>query len=377
MNCPEFELLLPRLAASDVPSTRSGDKSGAASVRAQDSETGGIPDGFPCDAPGAGIADIKADFPGVLAEALRHSATCARCGRLLAVSRGEVDTLDDAEAEAAVRGILHRTSGEACTAAEVNLPAWADGLLPDGDADLLSGHLAHCTSCRALAEALVFMRNELPVLAEADPGPAFTGSVLALTSRSVVAVGRPGLVADIRELSVAWRRRWAAMIRRPRAAMELAYGASLIFCLVVGSPATRVREVSLGVTALASRASSPGLVAASAAPEKWWEGAGGSLRGLADKAEKQAPAGFIARLSKVWKLTAAKATALRDHGPVMGRAILRLDMVGVWREAEFIRQAGTNRTEPAAPGVRPVNDRGMATPGGSGDGPAASKGGTS
>jgi hypothetical protein len=353
MNCREFELLLPALASR-------GSLDGPSAERT---------------------------------EALRHGATCDRCARLLAVARGELDLVEGVEAEAAIRTILQRTVGEACAAAESRLPAWADGILAAGDADLLAGHLAHCPGCRTLAEALVMLRSELPVLAEADPGPGFAASVLALTSSSVDSVRRrtarttsgraparansPSLLDDIREVGSAWGRYGAAVMRRPRAALELAYGASLIFCLVVGSPATRVREVSSEMSALVSRVPSPRLIVASVVPENGWEGAAGSLRGLVDKVEERAPRGLWSRLVRAWRRTAATAAAVRDRGPVMGQALLRLDLVSVWKEAELIRQAGKKGSEPADPAVRPANDRGMATPGGTGNDPAASKGGSS
>jgi anti-sigma factor ChrR (cupin superfamily) len=356
MNCRDFELLLPDLVARGSLDGASADQT----------------------------------------EALRHSATCDRCARLLAVSRGELDLLEDAEAEVSLQAILQRTTGEACTAAESRLPAWADGLLQVGDADLLAGHVAHCPNCRALAGALVTLREELPSLAEVDPGADFAGSVLARTSRSADSAQRPtvrtpaergsvrptgpSLLDDIREAGSAWGRYWAAVMRRPRAVLELAYGASLIVCLVIGSPGARFRDVSSEVTALVSRVPTPRLVVASVVPDGW-EGAAGGPRALIDKAiaraEERAPRGIVARLVRAWKRAAVTAAAARDHGPVLGQALLRLDLVTAWKEAEFIRQAGKKESEPADPAVRPANDRGMASPGGDGDGPAASKGGTS
>lgn len=356
MNCRDFELLLPDLIAR-----------------------GGL-DGASVDR----------------TEALRHGATCDRCARLLAVSRGELELLEDVEAEASLQAILQRTTGEACTAAESRLPAWADGLLQVGDADLLAVHLAHCPNCRALAETLVTLREELPSLAEADPGPDFAESILARTSRSADSARRPtvrtpaergsvrprgpSLLDDVREAGSAWGRYWAAVMRRPRAALELAYGASLIVCLVMGSPGTRFRDVSSEMTALVSRVPSPRLIMASIVPDGPQSAAGG-LRALLEKAiakaEERAPQGLLARLARAWKRAAATAAAARDHGPGLGQALLRLDLVTAWKEAEFIRQAGKKESEPADPAVRPANDRGMASPGGDGDDPAASKGGTS
>lgn len=353
MNCADFEQLLPDLVARDRHDRTTANRE----------------------------------------EALQHCSACARCARLLAVARGELDLLETEDAEVAIQAILQRTGRDACAAAESRLPARADGLLQGGDADLLAGHLAHCPNCLALAEALAVLREELPTLAEADPGPDFAASILALTSGSAHSAHRrvvrtfsgrgplrvpgPSLLPDVREAGSAWRRYWADVMRRPRAPLELAYGASLIFCLAVGSPATRVRQAATEVTALVSRVPSPRLSMASVVPENPWDGAIGSVRALVVKQEERAPRGVVARLARAWKRTSALATATRTHGPVLGQALLRLDLVRAWQEAEVIRQTGIKSGEPASPAVRPENDGGTATPGGAGIGPAASKGGTS
>ena len=241
------------------------------------------------------------------------------------------------------------------------------------------------------------LREELPSLAEVDPGPDFTGSILALTSRSAdsrslrptvrtpaehgsVRPSGPSLLDDIREAGSAWGRYWAAVMRRPRAALELAYGASLIVCLVIGLPGARFRDVSSEMTALVSRVPSPRLIMASVVPDGP-EIAAAGLRALIDKAiaraEERAPQGNCGPPRQGLETRRCDCRRGRDHGPVLGQALLRLDLVTAWKEAEFIRQAGKKESEPADPAVRPANDRGMASPGGDGDGLAASKGGTS
>ncbi len=325
-------------------------------------------------------------------EAQDHSATCVRCSRLLAASRGEAGSLTAEESEAVVQAVLRRTSGASCRAAQEMLPAWVDDCLSPADAELLAGHVGHCPTCRSLADTLGVLRRALPALAEVDPGPAFTFRVLEQTSRLA---GRRGLVSDagetpagrrsnaapawitaVRETISACHRRGAHLMRRPRAALELAYGTSLVLCLVVGSPATRIEEVSSEITALAARVPSPHLVAASVVPENGWEGAAGNVRAVFEKVEARTPRGLAARVIRAWKRISSTWIALRDHGPVIGKALLRLDLVSVWREAEAIRQSGRESSEPRPPSVRPEGNRGMAAPGGADDEPAARKGGT-
>jgi hypothetical protein len=301
--------------------------------------------------------------------------------------------LGAAEAEAAVQAILKRTVGKTCAAAESMLVGRADGTLATGDSDLLEGHLEHCPGCRAIAETLVWLRAELPALAEADPGPTFVESVLALTSRRTAPAGQrdTGVYAghqptraagvswldDLRDAGSAAGRHLTAVMHRPRAALELAFGTSLIACLLLGSPAPRVREVTSEVGALVSSVPSPQLIMASVTPPEGWDGATGKVRGLIEKAEERAPQGILARLVKAWRHLAATLAAVRDHGPKLGQALLRLDLAGMWKEAESIRQAEKKGSEPANPAVRPGNDRGMASPGGTGDDPASNRGGTS
>ncbi|HEX9008758.1 MAG TPA: zf-HC2 domain-containing protein, partial [Holophagaceae bacterium] len=113
--------------------------------------------------------------------------------------------------EALTQAILARTSGAPCRRARALACDFVDGGLDGAQADLLRGHLAHCTACSALVRILAESGKLLPALAEADPGPWFTQRVLRSTSRRPAARG-----TDAR---TAWRR----LLHRPRIALEAAY----------------------------------------------------------------------------------------------------------------------------------------------------------
>jgi hypothetical protein len=101
---------------------------------------------------------------------------------------------------------------EAFTAGE---QAWAAGAA--------DGFAAAVIARTAGVEAIL---RDLPGLADMDPGPGFTGRVLAATSRRPAPEG--------------WRTRvsgaWWALVRRPRFAWEAAYVATVCWVLLFGNP---------------------------------------------------------------------------------------------------------------------------------------------
>ena len=106
------------------------------------------------------------------------------------------------------------------------LGAAFDEPLAAPDRTLVAGHLEACAACRAVAAALDEAATALPELAEVDPGPAFTARVLAATSRRRAG----GRFAD------RWRAAWAALVGRPRFALEAAYALTLVLVLAGGNP---------------------------------------------------------------------------------------------------------------------------------------------
>jgi hypothetical protein len=150
------------------------------------------------------------------------------------------------EVEELIGAVMRRTSGGACPRAEELLADWprwsaappeqeqGSGTMAAGDeAALLRSHLEHCVPCAALARNLALVRETLPSLASFDPGPSFTGAVLAATSRAGPASFTERLAAG-----------WNAWIARPRFALEAAYVATLVILLVGGNPAATLQAAS-------------------------------------------------------------------------------------------------------------------------------------
>lgn len=123
--------------------------------------------------------------------------------------------------------VLRATSGPACGSAEERLCDWVDGLLEADDEELVRLHAGSCAACAALARVILAMREDLPALAEMDPGAAFTREVLAASAP---------LVARRRPLAARLRERWQGILRRPRFAWEGAYIGSFLLLLLFGTP---------------------------------------------------------------------------------------------------------------------------------------------
>jgi hypothetical protein len=191
------------------------------------------------------------DPPEPLRGAAQHHASgCPRCRRLLSIARGEdaeeTTLADDTAEDSLTDAILRRTSGPTCALVEERLSPWIDGETSGFDADLISEHLAHCAGCRDLANSLAELIRDLPRMAEAEPDPMFVREVLDATSRR--AISRPRLLDAVES-------RWTRLLRRPRIAMELAYGATMILLVIFGAHPNRPTILS-GENSVTVRAAS-------------------------------------------------------------------------------------------------------------------------
>jgi hypothetical protein len=145
----------------------------------------------------------------------RHEQGCARCRRLTEVVAGNIAPTPPEIADQIEATVFESTSG---------------------------------------AAALARLRRELPVLAEADPGPGFVNSVLAATSDRAAPHARPAPAqaqaqaqakARIRrpgsrriDLSALWQR----LARRPRLALEGSYVVTMLALLIFGLPSWSAAE---------------------------------------------------------------------------------------------------------------------------------------
>ena len=171
---------------------------------------------------------LQGSEESVRADMDAHAAGCPRCRELLALATAPLDAPAVPPPDDLADSILRRTSGRACNAAEGLLCALVDGALGETDAELTRLHVATCPSCAATVRALVCLRDELPAMAERDPGRAFTAGVVARTSGS-------------------WRRRVAArfqaLLVRPTFAWEGAYLGSLVLVGLASFPGSPLRDL--------------------------------------------------------------------------------------------------------------------------------------
>ncbi len=174
-------------------------------------------------------------------EAEEHLSSCERCRELDALVRDTGLALPDAPADL-TRDVLERTSGSPCTQAHALLCEQVDGTLHGVDAELLELHRNHCGACGHLGTALTHLKEDLPALALADPGPRFVEQVMAATlplDRRLARLGRR------------LRQGWERIAQRPRFAWEGGYVGALILFLIFGMPASPLSAVPGEALALA------------------------------------------------------------------------------------------------------------------------------
>ncbi len=174
-----------------------------------------------------------------------HHDACPGCQAWLAAFAGGVEMAagDVGFAES----VMAQTAGGACGRARDLAAAALDGPLASVEGALVAAHLESCAACQAVVEAMTASVAALPELAEIDPGPAFTARVLAMTSR------RP---ARARAFDW-WRPRWAALVSRPRFALEAAYALTLVLVLAAGNPLAAFEWTAARVEPLVERAGGP------------------------------------------------------------------------------------------------------------------------
>lgn len=174
-------------------------------------------------------------------EAQAHLSACETCRELDALVRNASLCVPDAPA-GLTQAILQRTSGSPCAQAHGLLCEQADGVLHGVDAELLELHRKHCGDCGGVGTALLHLKEDLPALALADPGPQFAAQVMAATlppGRRLVRLGRR------------IRQTWERLAQRPRIAWEGGYIGALVLFLIFGLSASPLSTVPGDALALA------------------------------------------------------------------------------------------------------------------------------
>jgi anti-sigma factor RsiW len=111
--------------------------------------------------------------------------------------------------------VLAKTSGSVCRSAEDRFVAFVDGDLDPVDRELVAAHVAGCAACREQLASVRALFRELPLVAEVVPDRAFVADVLRATAEPP-----------------RWADTWRRLMLRPRFALELAYVAAVLLCVV-------------------------------------------------------------------------------------------------------------------------------------------------
>ena len=217
-----------------------------------------------------------------------------------------------------LREVMTRTSGSPCARAEFLLPDLTDGQLADLDRQLVQAHLEHCAGCRSLAVAMGWLEPVLTQLAVVDPGPAFTGAVLARTSlrtrlAAPPAAARPGGVPGLMDRLGRW---WGERIFQPGFPARAAYAATVVLVLLTAVPGAPLRGAPQ--TALKLMTAGPTAIPAVAAASTWLDGQVAQARGGMAAQWRIVDGGLDARLAR----TAEARGQAASH------------LAGAWRELE-------------------------------------------
>jgi hypothetical protein len=131
--------------------------------------------------------------------------------------------------------------------------AFDGGGLRAAERELVELHLQHCEECRGMAQALAWLTDVFPAMAEEEPGEECTAAILARTSlapRGIAGLWRTSarrlgvLVSGPVTIFAAARARWQGALRRPLFPLEAAYVATLIVLLLAGTPISPFHSVA-------------------------------------------------------------------------------------------------------------------------------------
>jgi hypothetical protein len=149
--------------------------------------------------------------------------------------------------------ILAATSGKSCARCHERLLAFDAGGLRAAERELVELHLEHCEECRGMAQALAWLKDVFPAMAEEEPGEECIAAILARTSlapRGIAGLWRTsarrlGLLVSgpaivLRNLQA----RWQQALRRPLFPLEAAYVATLVVVLLAGTPLSPFHSVA-------------------------------------------------------------------------------------------------------------------------------------
>jgi len=153
-----------------------------------------------------------------------HLGSCPDCRDLLDLATRKPIQIEPAETEELVQAVLEKTSGKSCGHSHELLPDYVDGALSTASSELLEQHLENCHSCRQMHQILKELKEELPGLAQIDPGSSFTWECMnyfrQVQNQRPQSWIRPGRI-------------WGRLLARPRLAWESAYVLTFLFFVLL------------------------------------------------------------------------------------------------------------------------------------------------
>ncbi len=158
-----------------------------------------------------------------------HLDTCQSCQQLAELAMLSSDASQDLTG--LVQAVLRATNVDACGRALRLLASAADTPIQATDKKLVDSHLTSCSECRGLATVLSDLKQDLPRLAQLQPGRHFAEDVLRRTLPLHVRLRRW------------WHAKWPEMVKRPRFASEAAYAGLLVMVMVFATPASPLQAV--------------------------------------------------------------------------------------------------------------------------------------
>lgn len=157
--------------------------------------------------------------PASMRECREHVDSCLACRDLLDLAKREPIHIESAQTEELIQAVLDKTSGKSCGYSHKLLPDYIDGAMSTASNELIESHLKNCRSCRQMHQTLKELMEELPALAQIDPGSSFTRECMHAFRE----------VQDQRSQSwIRPGRIWSRLVARPRLAWESAYVLTLL-----------------------------------------------------------------------------------------------------------------------------------------------------
>ncbi len=157
--------------------------------------------------------------PPSMQECRMHLESCFACRELVHLAARKPIQFEPAKTEEFVQAVLEKTSGKSCRHSHELLPDYSDGALSTASGKLIEQHLENCHTCQQIHQTLKDLKEELPGLAQMDPGSSFTWECMHAfrqeQNQRPQSWIKPGRI-------------WSRLLARPRLAWESAYVLTLL-----------------------------------------------------------------------------------------------------------------------------------------------------